>query len=76
MEAFLNDYKENARWSASEQSIAEYRSLAEQMALTVPEFWSADEEDAAVLQYLDGMISADQFVNALVTTLRMQAMED
>ena len=76
MEGFLNDYKENARWSASEQSIAEYRSLAEQMALTVPEFWSADEEDAAVLQYLDGMISADQFVNALVTTLRMQAMED
>ena len=75
LEEFLNEYRANAVWLASEESIAEYRALSSQMALAVPEFWSADEEDAAVLQFLDGMITADQFVSQYVNTLKMSILE-
>ena len=75
LEDFINEYRTNAVWLASEESIAEYRALSSQMALAVPEFWSADEEDAAVLQFLDGMITADQFVSQYVNTLKMSILE-
>ena len=75
MEAFLNDYRENAAWLASEQSIADYRALSGQFAPAVPEFWSADEEDAAILQYLDGLMPAEQFVTQFVSALKMALLE-
>ena len=74
-EKYLNDYRENAGWIASESSIAEYRALSSQFAPAVPEFWSADEEDAAVLQFLDGMMPAEQFVAQFVSSLKMALLE-
>ena len=71
----LADYRENGRWYASEESIAAYREKEEQLRPAAPDFWSADEEDQAVLQYLDGMISADLFARQLQAALRMHQME-
>ena len=69
-EEFLSDYL-----LVSESSIAEYRALASQFVPAVPEFWSADEEDAAVLQFLDGMMPAEQFVTQFVSALKMSLLE-
>ena len=74
-EKYLNGYRENAGWIVSESSIAEYRALSSQFAPAVPEFWSADEEDAAVLQFLDGMMPAEQFVAQFVSSLKMALLE-
>ena len=72
---FLEDYQRNGHWLASTESIAEYRALSAQMAPAVPEFWSADNEDAAVLQFLDGMIPAEQFVTQYVEAIKTSRME-
>ena len=74
-EEFLAGYRKNASWLASESSIAEYRALSTQFAPAVPEFWSVDEEDAAVLQFLDGMMPAEQFVIQFVSALKMALLE-
>ena len=75
MESFLNDYRENAAWLASEKSIADYRALSALFTPAVPEFWSADEEDAAILQYLDGLMPAEQFVTLFAEALKMSVLE-
>ena len=75
LQAFMQDYAANAQWSASEASIALYRSLEPLMRPALPEFWSADAEDVAVLQYLDGLISAETFVSELKDALNMAALE-
>ena len=74
-EEFLAEYQENAGWLATESSIAEYRTLSTQFVPAVPEFWSADEEDAAVLQFLDGMMPAEQFVTQFTSALKMSILE-
>ena len=75
LQAFMQDYAANAQWSASEASIALYRSLEPLMRPALPAFWSADAEDVAVLQYLDGLISAETFVSELKDALNMAALE-
>ena len=75
LEAFMADYRENAQWSASEASIAAYRKLEPLMRPALPEFWSVDEEDVAVVQYLDGLISAEAFASELTSALEMARLE-
>ena len=69
VEDFLDDYRANAVWLASEQSIAEYRALSGHMTPAVPAFPGADEEDGPAIQFLDGRITAGQFVSALQQSL-------
>ena len=71
----VDDYRENGAWIVSEKSIAEYRAFEAQMVPAQPDFWSAAEEDQAILQYLDGMLSADRFIEQLVYALRMTQLE-
>ena len=75
MKEFMESYRENAAWSASEESIAAYRALESQIRPAVQEFWSMDQEDKAVLQFLDGMMDANLFVNQLQAALRMHQNE-
>lgn len=75
MKAFMAEYKEKAYWLASEESIAAYRKWSELFVPAAQAFLSLNDEDTMVLQYLDGMISADMFVSQLISTLQMSQME-
>ena len=58
------------RWIASAQSIADYRGFAAQTAAAVPAFGSTENEKETVRRYLDGKISAEQFIRMLVSILQ------
>ena len=73
--AFLEEYRLNAQWLTSEKSIRDYRALNNQFELAAPEFWSVDNEDSAVLQFLDGMMPAEQFVVQYVETMKTARLE-
>ncbi len=75
MQVIVDDYRENGAWIVSEKSIAEYRAFEAQMVPAQPDFWSVAEEDQAVLQYLDGMLSADRYIEQLLYALRMTQLE-
>ena len=75
VQEYLEEYRANANMLASEKSIAAYRTLSRQFAPAVSEFWSADEEDNAVLQFLDGLMPAEQFVAQYVSVLKMALLE-
>ncbi len=75
LEKFTEDYRQNAGWLVSEDSIAFYRSLEPMLALRADEFWSEGAEDIPVLQFLDGMMPAAQFVNQLASAIQMSRME-
>ena len=65
LEDFLTDYRENAFWLASRESIGNYRALSVQLIPdpAVPEF--LNDTDEIQQQFLAGAISQDQFAAAL-----------
>ena len=65
LEDFLTDYRENAFWLASRESIGNYRALSVQLIPdpAVPEF--LNDTDEIQQQFLEGAISPDQFAAAL-----------
>ncbi len=75
MLAFMEEYKQFGQWYVSEDSIATYRVIEPFVLPSAREFWSVDEEDDAVLQYLDGMIGAEMFVSQLQSAMRMRQLE-
>ncbi|MBR2852770.1 MAG: hypothetical protein IKE81_00455 [Clostridia bacterium] len=72
---FLGNYEKSAAWLVSEESIALYRALEDLFAIHGDEFWNNESQNSIFLQYIDGMLDADQFVYQLVNTLRMSRME-
>lgn len=62
--------EESVRWIASAQSIAEYRSLAKQIVPVTTEFGSTDEEYEVLCLYLEGKISAEQFIHTMISMLQ------
>ena len=75
MRSFLESYQKNAAWLISEESIALYSRLETWLALHGDEFWNEETGGSMLAQYLDGMLSADQFVYQLVLSLQMAQME-
>lgn len=75
MKAFLESYQKNAAWLISEDSIALYSQLEPWLALHGDEFWNEETGGSILMQYLDGMLGADQFVYQLVLSLQMAQME-
>ncbi len=75
LQTFLEGYKQNAAWLISENSIASYRAMLNQLAPAADEFWSEGAGDASILQFLDGMLPASQFVNQFASALQMSLLE-
>ncbi len=76
LQRFLDNYRQNAAWLVSAQSIAAYEALEGQLALSTDAFWSEGAGDSAVLQFLDGQLPAAAFAARLVAALRMARLED
>ena len=65
LSAYMADYRKNARWLASRESIAQYRSHAEALVPTEPYFDLDDPVNEAMYRYLDGALTAEQLIDAL-----------
>ena len=76
LSAFVENYRQNAQWIVSEESIALYRTLEPMLALKADEFWSEAAEDQSVFQFLDGMMPASLFVEQLASAMKMSVLEE
>lgn len=72
---YLASYEKLGAWLVSADSIALYRPLEDLFAVHGDEFWDDENESALFLQYVDGMLSADQFVFQLANMIKMSRME-
>lgn len=65
LEAYLEDYRENARWLLTEESIARYRDQSERMLPTASDAWFSESVASAMYDFLDGLLTPDDFAQAL-----------
>lgn len=65
MHAFLEQYRKNAFWAVSEESIAAYRALQDQLIPSPLMLWTDPSIDDAVFDFLDGLASPKQFARTL-----------
>ena len=70
LEAYMTDYRENARWLVSEESIARYRGYAESLVPTASDFDFDSPLGALMDSYLYGNLTADQFIAQLPGTIK------
>ena len=70
LKSFLEDYRSNAYWLISENSIAAFRTLTEHAAVTTEDLWGWDEDDSATWQFLDGKLSPKKYVRQLTAALK------
>ena len=65
MHAFLEQYRKNARWAVSEESIAAYRAMQDQLIPSPLMLWTDPSIDDAVYDFLDGLATPKQFARTL-----------
>ncbi len=71
--ALMEDYRKNAYWSASAESIAFYRGAAENMIPIREELWTDPALDEAIYLFLDGRLKPKQFAGQLEEYMRNNA---
>ncbi|MBQ8555091.1 MAG: extracellular solute-binding protein [Clostridia bacterium] len=79
MIAQMEAYKaEISPWSISAETITEYRTRGEYLYCPADNVFSGDTNEASKLmqQYVDGLISAEQFIQQFDRIVRMMQMED
>lgn len=69
LEAYMADYRENARWLTSEESIARYRRYADALVPTAPDFDFDSPIGGLMVRYLDGDLAAAGFIDQLPGTI-------
>ena len=77
-EQYREEYMQYGAWSASEESIARYRTFASHIRVTRNIGLggeNADEFYELTSQYMDGMISADEFITGVDRKLQMMMKE-
>lgn len=79
MQKWRDEYEQNYRWSASEESIAFYRNYAQY--LTPSQYIGFDDEASQefyslISQYVEGSIDLDTFLTTIDKKIRMMVLED
>ena len=69
LEAYMADYRENARWLTSEESIARYRRFAGALVPVAPDIDFESPLGALMVSYLDGNLTPAQFIDRLPGTM-------
>ena len=69
LEAYMADYRENARWLTSEESIARYRRFAGALVPVAPDIDFESPFGALMVSYLDGNLTPAQFIDRLPGTM-------
>lgn len=65
LEAYLDDYRENARWLISEASVARYRAQANRLQPTASDAWFTDAVAGAMFEFLNGQLTSAGFALAV-----------
>ena len=65
LEAYLDDYRENARWLISEASVARYRAQANRLQPTASDAWFTDAVAGAMFEFLNGQLTPAGFALAV-----------
>ena len=63
LQAYMEDYRNNGQWLASEASIAGYRSLADALVPISPDFGFDDTLSDLMFQFLDGDLTAEEYAD-------------
>lgn len=63
LQAYMEDYRKNGQWLASESSIARYRSLADALVPITPDFGFDDAQTDLMIQFLDGGLTPEEYAD-------------
>lgn len=63
LQAYMEDYRKNGQWLASESSIARYRSLADALVPIAPDFGFDDAQTDLMIQFLDGGLTPEEYAD-------------
>ena len=66
MSAYTERYRQNAKWTATEQSIANYRALQDDFEPVGYTVWDDENLVEGMYAYLDGASSAEEFSEVLM----------
>ena len=70
LQAYMEDYRNNGQWLASEASIARYRSLADALVPIAPDFGFDDALSDLMFQFLDGALTPEAYANRFAEAVR------
>lgn len=70
LQAYMEDYRNNGQWLASEASIARYRSLADALVPIAPDFGFDDAQSNLMIQFLDGALTAEAYADRFANAMR------
>ena len=70
LQAYMEDYRNNGQWLASEASIARYRSLADALVPIAPDFGFDDALSDLMFQFLDGALTPEEYANRFAEAVR------
>lgn len=70
LQAYMEDYRNNGQWLASEASIAHYRSLADALVPIAPDFGFDDALSDLMFQFLDGALTPEAYANRFAEAVR------
>ena len=62
---FLEDYRENAYWLITGESLAAFRAMNDQFVVSTDEVWGMGDEDSPTWQFLIGELSPKQYAKQL-----------
>lgn len=75
IQGLYDDFAANGKWEISPEGIEAYRESAQYVVPAYSTIWGTESVLRQGTQYLDGTISARQFVSAMEKTLQMQRQE-
>jgi len=70
LQAYMEDYRNNGQWLASEASIARYRSLAGALVPIAPDFGFDDALSNLMFQFLDGGLTPEEYAERFAQAVR------
>ena len=70
LQAYMEDYRNNGQWLASEASIARYRSLADALVPIAPDFGFDDALSDLMFQFLDGALTPEAYAERFAEAVR------
>lgn len=70
LRAYMEDYRKNGQWIASEASISRYRGFADALVPIPPDFDFNDAQYDLTVQFLDGALTPEKFADRFVEAVK------
>ena len=70
LQAYMEDYRKNGQWIASEASISRYRGFADALVPIPPDFDFNDAQYDLTVQFLDGALTPEEFADRFIEAIK------